>query len=139
MTMPSSFPAWVTPATAPTARNSRYSPPQAVRETRLLLRGVLLFFQAGRALRALLVLRLILTALVADDALPAGLVRQIAMLLVVTAKAAVALSVSEFCAIECSIAVSATRSARSGSAALAIWAGAVILRQFAKIAPNTLQ
>jgi hypothetical protein len=41
-------------------------------------------------LRTFFVLWLIFTALIADDALAAGLVRQIALLLVMTAKAAVA-------------------------------------------------
>jgi hypothetical protein len=58
---------------------------------RLRASRVLLLFQASRAMRALLVLWLILTALIADNALPAGLVRQTPLLLIVTTKAAVPL------------------------------------------------
>jgi hypothetical protein len=60
---------------------------------RLLLRlgSVLLLFQADRTLRALLVLGLILTTLIADNALPAGLVGQASLLLIVPTKTAVAL------------------------------------------------
>jgi|KBSMisStandDraft_5_1062788.scaffolds.fasta_scaffold1088338_1 hypothetical protein len=104
--MPSSFPAWATPETAPTARSNRYK--QRGWETaddvtkgsltarglagrlRLRLGRILLLFQARRALRAFLVFWLILATLVADNALPAGLVRQISLLLIVTTKAAVA-------------------------------------------------